>query len=233
MAGRTDGKTSRNPVVLITACLTLATLVGSSGCPERTTKPHDTLRAYVLALRQGDHQRAYGLLSAELRRRCTVDQFVANVRQLGSKSLRKLEPLLRNPKKMSYRAELELTEHDKFVLIKENGMWRIATDPLNFYGQNTPRQALLSFVRALERKRYRILLRFVPNKYRHTMTVSDIKRMYTGDNLPKTKILLRNLKANLTNKIEVKNGQAIMLYGENHQLRMIKEGGVWKIQDFE
>jgi hypothetical protein len=57
--------------------------------------------------------------------------------------------------------------------------------------------------------------------------------MYTGDNLPKTKILLRNLKANLTNKIEVKNGQAIMLYGENHQLRMIKEGGVWKIQDFE
>lgn len=211
----------------------LASIPGLPGCPERTSKPHDTLRAYVAALRQGDHQRAYGLLSTELRKRCTIDQFAANVKQLGSKSFRKLEPLLRNPQKMSFRAELGLSEHDKFVLIKEKGIWRIATDPLHFYGQATPRQALISFVRALERRRFRILLRFVPNKYRHTMTVSDIKRMYTGQNLARTRILLRNLKANLNNKIEVKNGQAVMLYGENHQLRLIREGGVWKIQDFE
>ena len=208
-------------------------LLLSAGCPHQTSKPQDTLKAYLLALRQSDHERAYSLLSAELRRRCTMEQFVANVKQMGAKSLKKLDPLLRDPKKMSYRAELGLGGHDKFVLIREKGVWRIATDPLNFYGQSTPRQTLISFVRALQRKRYRILLRFVPNKYRHTMTVADIKKMYSGPRLPRTKRLLRNLKANLDNKFEIKNGKAIMLYGENHQLKMIKEGGIWKIEDFE
>lgn len=225
------GLSTRSPSLWCKALL--ASLVVGIGCNHPISRPEDALKAYVAALKQGDHKRAYSLLSKELRQRCTLYQFVSNVRQQGAKSLRQIEPLLTNPRNITYRAHLKLSEHDRFVLVKENGVWRIASDPLNFYSQKTPREALVSFVRALERRRYQVLLRFVPNKWRHTMTTADVKKLYSGSNEEKTRTLLRNLKANLDNRIEVKSGKAVMLYGENHQVQMIKEDGVWKILEFE
>src|SRR5262249_14801860 len=45
----------------------------------------------------------------------------------------------------------------------EGGHWRIDAAAVDLYGQSTPRQALMGFLRAFERKRYDIVLRYVPD----------------------------------------------------------------------
>ena len=55
-------------------------------------------------------------------------------------------------------------------LIQEGGQWRIATNPLGFYDQSTPKAALRSFIRAYRLERWDVMLRFVPNSYREKMT---------------------------------------------------------------
>ena len=42
----------------------------------------------------------------------------------------------------------------------------IATNPLGFYDQSTPKAALRSFIRAYRLERWDIMLRFVPSSYR-------------------------------------------------------------------
>ena len=44
-----------------------------------------------------------------------------------------------------------------------NAMPPIASNVVDFYDQSTPRAALRSFVRAMERERYDVVLRMVPN----------------------------------------------------------------------
>ena len=40
---------------------------------------------------------------------------------------------------------------ERLGLVYENGAWRLGEDPLDLYGQRTPREALRSFVRAAVR----------------------------------------------------------------------------------
>jgi len=50
--------------------------------------------------------------------------------------------------------------------VYEAGGWRVDGTGIERYGQSTPRQALLGFLRAFERKRYDIIMRYVPDKER-------------------------------------------------------------------
>jgi hypothetical protein len=52
---------------------------------------------------------------------------------------------------------------DEILLVHEAGRWRVDASAIDLYGQSTPRQALAGFIRAYERKRYDILLRYVPD----------------------------------------------------------------------
>lgn len=213
--------------------LAAALLFGSAACEKPAHRPHDTLKAYVLAIKHKDSERAYELLSKGLKERCSRKQFKRNVQQAGKSSKKKLHKLLDGPKKISFTATVDLGSGEKLVLTKEGESWRVSSDPFVFYGQSTPREALRSFIRALERKRYRVLLRFAPRKWRQRMGVEDIKNLYSGENAEKTKTLISNLKANRENRIEKSGDKAVMLYGDNQQVRFLKEEGVWKISGFE
>ena len=63
-------------------------------------------------------------------------------------------------------AEFEYGLGDQMRLVQENGRWRVATNPLAFYDQTTPKAALRSFIRAYRLERWDIMLRFVPTQYR-------------------------------------------------------------------
>jgi hypothetical protein len=53
-------------------------------------------------------------------------------------------------------------EGETLRLVREGGDWRVATDVVDFYDQSSPRAALRSFVRAMERRRYDVVLRLIP-----------------------------------------------------------------------
>ncbi len=214
-------------------CVFVFLSVGFVSCKQPVQGPQDTVKAYVLAIKQNDTDRAYSLLSEGLRERCTRRQFKRNLKQARKKNKKELETLLNKPKNIQHTASVDLGSGDKLLLEKEGGVWRVVSEPFSFYGQKTPREALRSFVRALERKRYEVLLKFAPRQWRKQMEVKDIKRLYEGERAKKTRVLVANLKKSLDNRIEISGDKAVMLYGDNQQVRFAKEEGVWKIVGFE
>ena len=60
-------------------------------------------------------------------------------------------------------ATVSLPSGEELAMVYEGGKWRIDAAAVDLYGQATPRQALLGFLRAFERKRYDVVLRFVPD----------------------------------------------------------------------
>ena len=63
-------------------------------------------------------------------------------------------------------ATVTVPNGDELVLVYEGGRWRIDASAVDLYGQATPRQAIMGFLRAFERKRYDVILRYVPDAER-------------------------------------------------------------------
>jgi len=208
-----------------------ATSLGLAGCPEQVPPARQTLNAYVAALRARDYGRAYGLLSKSFRADYDRDEFVRFLAKHPKEVARTVADLQKKPERVRVVARFEWGPGQQLRLVKEAGGWRVALDPVTLYSQRTPRMALRSFLRALEHRRYRVLLRFVPRKWRRVMTVRDVQRLYEGKQAKDTQRLIRNLKANLDGRIEVKGDRAEMLYGDQYRVQFLREEGVWKIVD--
>ena len=206
-------------------------LLGSAACPHQATTPRTTLKAYIVALESGDFARAYSLMSKAFRKEYDRDEFIAHHKRNPGEVKKNLGELKHGPAQIVVKAQYQYGEGNKLSLIREGGAWKLSLDPVTFYSQRTPRDALRSFVRAMERRRYRILLRFVPNQWRKVMGLQDIQRLFHKNQIEASRQLIRNLKANLGNKIDIKGDEAYMLYGDSFKVEFIREDGVWKIVD--
>lgn len=227
MHGMTGKRATR---ILALGLLGLVSLVWA-GCPQRVAPARQTLNAYVVALRAKDFGRAYGLLSKSFRAEYDREEFVRFLRTHPKEVDRTVADLQSKPERVRVAARFEWGPGQRLQLVREKGGWRLALDPVTLYSQRTPRLALRSFLRALEHRRYKVLLRFVPRKWRHVMTVRDVRRLYESKQAKDTKRLIRNLKANLDNRIAVKGDRAEMLYGDQYKVQFLREDGVWKIVD--
>jgi hypothetical protein len=107
----------------------------------------------------------------------------------------------------------------------------IDTPVTDFYSQRTPRDALRSFVRAMERRRLDVLPHFVPNEYRRGMDDAHLRRLFEDERAEETETLLQNLRAHLEDPIEVTGERAAMPYAERFTVLFVREDGVWKIED--
>jgi len=206
-------------------------LLGAAACAPKAATPTTTLKAYIAALEVGDYERAYQLMSRSFRKEFDRDEFVAHHKKNPKEVARNLQELRRAPTQVEVKAEYEYGDGNRLALQLEGGVWKLALDPVVFYSQRSPREALRSFVRAMERRRYAIVLRFVPNQWARVMTVEDVKRLFAREQIEATTQLLRNLKANIENKIELKADEAVMLYGDRFKVQFAREDGIWKIVD--
>ena len=128
-------------------------------------------------------------------------------------------------------ATVRYADGQELTLVQEDGRWRISGNPANLYDQSTPRAAVRSFVRAMERRRYDIVLRFVPNASREGMDEERLRESFEGEGREEIERLLASLRANLDNPIEEVGDRATMTYGEGAAVQLILEDGVWKVED--
>lgn len=207
-------------------------VTGAGACSGPSSSPaQQVLKEYARALKQGNHGRAYGLMTAEFRQTHTRADFERLLRERKSEVERAAEQLAEQPKRITLEAVITYGEGESLRLVSDGGTWRIASDPIDFYGQSTPGEALRSFVRAVERRRYDVVLRFVPNKWADAMTVDKLRAQWEGDKKDEVKGLLKNLKANLGAPIQTTGDSATMPYGDRYEVRFLREDGVWKIED--
>lgn len=141
-----------------------ALLVVAPGCASRPVGPADTVRAYAQSLREGHFDEAYLLLSAEARRALPYERFVALARSQPETVQDAVASFSAVSPEAPITARVELASGETVTLLHEGGQWRLDPAALDFYGQRTPQQALRSFVRALERQRWAVLVDLAPRE---------------------------------------------------------------------
>jgi hypothetical protein len=215
------------------AALAALWLVAACGAPS-ATRPLGAIDAYVRALEAGDYGRAYDLMSDHYKKDHPREDFVRMMRESPRDVKETAERLKSGKRDVDVRATYVYDDlRDEMVLVEEDGAWRIDSNPLDYYPQDTPRSALRSFIRAVELKRWDVLVRFVPKAY--AMTSDQLRGEFEGERAQEIEDLLRKLKAALDtdSPIQVEGDEARLQYGDRAEIIFKKEDGSWKIDDFQ
>jgi hypothetical protein len=218
--------------IAIGAVICLLGLGCSTSQPARD--PSQTLTAYADALDGGRVEEAYSLLSDEAKKSITFDAFARMVRE-NPEEMRDLARALRRPAGPPLvTATVTAPSGEALVLVYEAGQWRVDGSAIDLYSQASPKAALTSFVRAFHSQRYDVLLRFVPERSRaQGLDLPKLERAWRGEQREDITRIVQALEAALpTAKIELIGDRATMAYGAGGTVELLREGGVWKIEEF-
>ena len=213
--------TRRSPLAVVGALL--------AGCAHPATGPTASVTAFAAAVDRRDYQAAYALTSSEYQKRVPLAAFRLEVDARAADG-RPLGEVLVPRAPAAPRVALELADGETLPLVQEGGGWRIDAPPLDPWPRRTPRAALRSFVRALAERRYDILVRLAPARYRVGLTAEKVRQMWEGERKAENQKLLSELRANLDAPIVELGDEAHMPYGE-HEVRFLREDGAWTIAD--
>jgi len=203
-------------------------------CACRPAKgPSETLDKYGRTLKNHDFSAAYDLMSSSFRGKVSRDDYVRMMRDNPREVDETADRLRGKHGSLEVTAEFEYGLGDQMRLVQEDGRWTIATNPLGFYDQSTPKAALRSFLRAYRLERWDIMLRFVPNQYREKMDPAKMKAQFTGGSKDQMEALMNTLEANVDEPIDERGNSARMAYGDKYEVKFIKEDGVWKLKDLD
>jgi hypothetical protein len=198
----------------------------------RTQSPQDALDAYAAALQEGRTQDAYTLLSAEAKKDIPYATFQRIIRE-NPQEVKELGRSLSTPASPPrVTAVVSSPGGDPLLLVYEDGVWRVDASAIELYGQASPEAALRGFVRAFRNRRYDVLLRFVPDSEREGLGVEELKRAWEGEERAELESLVAAVEAGLpTAKIDVAGDRATMAFGAGGSVELVRERGVWKVED--
>jgi hypothetical protein len=212
------------------ACLTLLACHSSA----LQQGPSETLRAYARALDEGRADDAYKLLSSEAKRNIAPDAFRRMVKENAVEMKDIAHALSRPASDPVVTATVTSPKGDSLLLLYEEGRWKLDGSSIDLYGQLTPRQAIDAFLRAFERNRYDVMLRFVPDsQLEKGLDTQRLKQSWEGAWKEEMQRITAALKAALpTAQFEELGDRATMAYGSS-TLQLVREHGAWKIEDFD
>lgn len=212
----------------------LLTLAAGCGAGSVQQGPSDALRAYARALDDGRPDDAYKLLSSEAKRSISPEAFRRMV-QDNAAEMKEIAHLLSRPSSDPViTATVTSPKGETLVFLLEGGRWKLDAGAINLYGQNTPRRALEAFLRAFDRKRYGVMLRFVPEGHLEGLDQQKLRAAWEGPQKEEMQRIAAGLRASLpTAQIEEVGERATMPYGSGGRVQFVREHGVWKIEDFD
>lgn len=210
----------------------LATTLASCG-GGRAEDPHSVLRAYSHALDEGRAEDAYRMLSEEARRGVSLEAFRRMVRD-NPEEVREIARALSRPTATPIvTAVVTSSTGQELQLVLENGRWKVEATAIDLYAQDTPRHAIQGFVRAIERKRYDVVLKYVPDSHREGLDATKLKSAWEGHDKEEMDQVVASLKQALPSaSIEETGDRATMPYSQG-TMQLVRERGLWKIEDFD
>jgi hypothetical protein len=186
------------------------------------------VRAFAAAVAANRIDDAYALMSAEYRHAHDREAFARSLQPAEKKALARL-----GDGRIQLRAEVELADGERLALVDDPDGWRFARDPLDLYPQHAPDEALRSFVRAVERKRWEVVLRFIPNRYRATVTAESLQQSWEGERRKELLAQLTAVKAHLDEPLELAGDEARLPVAERKQAKLVREDNLWKVETLE
>lgn len=209
-------------------------LLAATACSGRGAEdPHSVLRAYSRALDEGRAENAYRLLSEEARRGVSLEAFRRMVKD-NPEEVREIAKALARPTSTPVvTATVTSAAGQELQLVLENGKWKVEAAAVDLYAQDTPRHAIQGFVRAVERKRYDVVLKYVPDAHREGLDATKLKGAWEGHDKEEIDQVVASLKQALpAAQIEETGDRATMAYSQG-TMQLVRERGLWKIEDFD
>ena len=191
------------------------------GCAEsRLPDPKLAAARYAEAARSGDSERIYALLSSEAQRdfgrqgtRKLVEQAKAELSRQGT-------ALLSPTNRVEASAEIRFEDGESALFDLEDGAFRLSSLGTVPSRARSPSEALGDFRRALARRSYPALLGVLSSETRGALE-GDLKSLVEGLENPETL------------DVKVSGDNAVVNVPGGHQVKLRREAGVWRIQDFD
>ncbi len=207
----------------------LSALVGGCGLAARADRPEPVLAAYAKALGEGDAARAYALLTSGDRgavdARTFREALAANRREA-----QELAERLRRSPRPRVLALVALDDGSEIALERGPAGFRVVDPLTRFYEQSSPRAALLSFIRAVERERWDVVVRLMPDAEREGSDLDRVREQLAAQREELTR-LAALLSGARDAPIEIVGDRATMPYAESFTARFVREHGLWKLED--
>lgn len=203
-------------------------------CSAGRQAPFDVVQSYHSALRDGRYSEAYQLLSADARRATPYDDFERVARENPDEVRETVRWLEQVDPNAPVTARLDLGNGETVQLVEEGSGWRLDPAVLDFYGQRSPRQAVRSFTRALDRRRWDVLVRFAPRRVAEGLSADQLRDAWErGADADDVQRMLTALRQSTERPIEISGERATMTYGVGNRftMQLVREDGVWKIED--
>ncbi|MEI9950690.1 MAG: hypothetical protein WDO74_17345 [Pseudomonadota bacterium] len=201
-----------------------------------TGSPESVLSAYARAIQRGQLAEAYALLSEDAKKTIPFEQFKRMIQE-NPEQAQELIRALDRPQSGAARVTAKVTGADgePLLLVYENGAWRVDGSAIDLYSQAAPESAALSFVRAVENKRYDLLLRFVPDSQRDEgLTEATLRAAWEGEQKQEMVRLIEALKAALpAARFEVVGERATLAYGAGGTIELVREHAAWKVEELK
>jgi hypothetical protein len=207
-------------------------LLALSGCgpvakPAQT--PEAVVQQFARALSDGKPALAYGLLSSEYRQRVSLAQWQKQLEANPQEVSEASNQLAHLRGAALVHASMRQGDGTSIELVQEGGQWLIGSDVVEVYDQSTPRAALHSFVAAMQRKRYDVVLRLMPEADKEGVTTETMEHAFGHGSRDDIERMLSQLRPHLGDAIEQVGDHATLPYAEHHSVQFVKEGGSWRV----
>ena len=205
--------------------------LAATGCAHAPPEPGDALAAFGAALARGDLRGAYAMTSAELQQRLPFEAFAAGFKGPAADPSALGQRIASEAGHVPPRVEVELAAGERVPLVFEGGAWRVDGPVYEAWGQGTPRAALRTFVRAVDARRYDVLLRLVPDRERGGLTAEQLRAFWEGRDADAHRRLLLKVRAALAAPLVEAGDEAHLPLAGDGEVRLTREAGGWKVEE--
>lgn len=210
----------RTPLAPRLWCLILAAL-GLAGCAsQRVPDPKVTARAYASAALRGDADAVYALLTPEGQRALGLAGTKQLVQESRSEITRTARAVQGEDARVEASAETRFADGESATLVLEDGRFLVDAASLLPSRPRTPSEALSGLRRALARRSYPALMAALASDSQSAVE-ADISALVTGLEHPETL------------DIQLNGDSAEVELPSGHVVKLKREGGVWRVLDFD
>ena len=204
------------PSEVIFVCLSSTTACASHGVPD----PRDAARAYGEAATRGDAAALYAMMSGVSRRDRSREEVAKIATDERLELAEQGAALAQTGARVTATARLHFADGEEAALdLREGRYWVTAAGALPGGGR-TPEEALEQLRRVLARRSYAGLMRVLSPSTRAAVE-NDVRSFVDGLNEPATL------------SVQVSGDGAVVPVPGGHQVKLRREGGVWRVEDFD
>jgi hypothetical protein len=196
-------------------------LVSSSACASHAVPdPRDAARAYGDAAARGDAAALYAMMSSESRRDRSHDDVTRMLVEERPELAEQGAALAQPGARVTATARLRYADGEEAALDLRDGRYWVTAAGALPGGGRTPGEALEQLRRVLARRSYTGLMRILSPATRAAIE-SDVRSFVDGLDEPETL------------PVQVTGDTALVPVPGGHQVKLKRESGVWRVDDFD